>query len=81
MVYKRQQQGIQQIAHYMRRLIFNTRSKVLDKQSLVFYYIHDSFFQTQEPLYQQNKTEQLKDHGYSKIFRLRNNTDFDELRD
>ena len=28
-----------------------------------------------------NKTEQLKDHGYSKILRLRNNTDLDELRD
>ena len=28
-----------------------------------------------------NKTEQLKDHGYSKIIRLRNNTDLDELRD
>ena len=24
---------------------------------------------------------QLKDHGYSKILRLRNNTDLDELRD
>ena len=28
-----------------------------------------------------NKTEQLKDHGYSKILRLRNNTGLDELRD
>ena len=28
-----------------------------------------------------NKTEQLKDHGYSKILRLRNTTDLDELRD
>ena len=28
-----------------------------------------------------SKTEQLKDHGYSKILRLRNNTDLDELRD
>ena len=28
-----------------------------------------------------NKTEHLKDHGYSKILRLRNNTDLDELRD
>ena len=28
-----------------------------------------------------NKTEQLKDHGYSKILRLRKNTDLDELRD
>ena len=26
-----------------------------------------------------NKTEQLKDHGYSKILKLRNNTDLDEL--
>ena len=28
-----------------------------------------------------NKTEQLNDHGYSKILRLRNNTDLDEPRD
>ena len=28
-----------------------------------------------------NKTEQLKDLGYSKILRLRNTTDVDELRD
>ena len=28
-----------------------------------------------------NKTEQLKEHGYSKILRLRNNTDLNELRD
>ena len=28
-----------------------------------------------------DKTEQLKDHGYSKILRLRNSTDLDELRD
>ena len=28
-----------------------------------------------------NKTEQLKEHGYSKILRLRNNTDLNEVRD
>ena len=28
-----------------------------------------------------NKTEQLKDHRFSKILRLRNTTDLDELRD
>ena len=28
-----------------------------------------------------NKTEQLKDLGYSKILRLRNTTDVDKLRD
>ena len=35
----------------------------------------------EDPVNYFNKTEQLKDQGYSKIVRLRNTTDLDDFRD